>query len=153
MLKGIHLTLLIGPVVPVPAPRAVLDALQSIEITVTDTGPGVFQMRFSISKGSPLETVFLLTAGATPVNLLRVVVMVTVGGTASVLIDGIVTQQQILPGAAAAHSTLALTGEATGSAGVSQPSVPAASKTRPIVNAVSCCRRPSPLTRTSRRST
>jgi hypothetical protein len=111
MLKGIHLTLLIGPVVPAPAPRAVLDALQSIEITVNDTGPGVFQMQFSFSKGSPLETAFLLTAGATPVSLLRVVVMVTVGGTASVLVDGIVTQQQILPGADATHSTLALTGE------------------------------------------
>ena len=30
MLKGIHLTLMIGPAVPVPAPRFVLDALQSV---------------------------------------------------------------------------------------------------------------------------
>jgi hypothetical protein len=111
MLKGIHLTLMIGPVVPVPAPRSVLDALQSIDITVNDTGPGVFQLRFTVSKQSPLETFFLLTAGATPINIMRVVVMVTVNGEPSVLIDGIVTQQQVLPGDDAAHSTLSITGE------------------------------------------
>ena len=111
MLKGIHLTLMIGPAVPVPAPRFVLDALQSVDITVNDTGPSVFQLRFTISKRSPLETLFLLTGGATPISILRVVVMVTVGGAPSVLIDGVVTQQQMLPGADAAHSTLSITGE------------------------------------------
>ena len=29
MLKGVHLTLMVGPVVPVPVPREVLDALTS----------------------------------------------------------------------------------------------------------------------------
>src|SRR4029450_12038680 len=111
MLKGIHLTLMIGPVVPIPAPRFVLEALQRVDVTVTDTGPSVFQLRFSISKRSPLETMFLLTAGAAPISILRVVVMVTVGGAPSVLIDGVVTQQQVLPGADAAHSTLSITGE------------------------------------------
>lgn len=111
MLKGMHLTLLIGPAVPVPAPRAVLDALQSIEVTVNDTGPSVFQLRFEIDKRSPLETLFLLSAGATPLPILRVVVMVTVGGTPSVLIDGVVTQQQLAPGSGASRSTLSITGE------------------------------------------
>jgi hypothetical protein len=111
MLKGIHLTLMIGPAVPVPAPRFVLDALQSIDITVNDTGPSVFQLRFTIGKQSPLETIFLLTAGATPINIMRVVVMVTVNGQPSVLIDGVITQQQVLPGNDAAHSTLSITGE------------------------------------------
>ncbi|HUR35914.1 MAG TPA: hypothetical protein VM032_19055 [Vicinamibacterales bacterium] len=111
MLKGVHLTLLMGPAVPVPAPRLVLDALQSVEVTVNDTGPSVFQLQFSIGKRSPLETIFLLTAGAAPINLLRVVVMVTVAGAPTVLIDGIVTQQQLLPGSDADHSTLSITGE------------------------------------------
>jgi hypothetical protein len=111
MFKGIHLTLMIGPAVPVPAPRFVVDALQSVDITVNDTGPSVFQLRFSISKRSPLETLFLLTGGSAPISILRVVVMVTVGGAPSVLIDGVVTQQQMLPGADAAHSTLSITGE------------------------------------------
>ena len=33
MLKGVHLTLMIGPVVPVPVPKPVLDALTSVEVT------------------------------------------------------------------------------------------------------------------------
>ncbi len=111
MVKGIHLTLLIGPAVPLPAPRAALDALQSVEVTVNDAGPSVFQLQFSIEKRSPLETLFLLTAGASPVPIFRVIVMVTVGGSSSVLIDGVVTQQQVLPGADSAHSTLSITGE------------------------------------------
>ena len=111
MLKGMHLTLLMGPAVPVPAPRVVLDALQSIEVTVNDAGPSVFQLRFEIDKRSPLDTLFLLASGATPLPILRVVVMVTVGGTPSVLIDGVVTQQQHLPGSGGARSTLSVTGE------------------------------------------
>lgn len=111
MVKGIHLTLLVGPAVPVPAPRLVLDALRSVEVTVNDTGPSVFQLRFALDKRSPLETFFLLSAGATPIPILRVIVMVTVGGAASVLIDGVVTQQQVLPGSDASHSTLSITGE------------------------------------------
>jgi hypothetical protein len=111
MFRGIHLTLMIGPAVPAPAPRFVLDALQSVDITVNDTGPSVFQLRFSIEKRSPLETLFLLTAGSAPISILRVVVMVTVGGAPSVLIDGVVTEQQVLPGADAAHSMLSITGE------------------------------------------
>jgi hypothetical protein len=36
MLKGIHLTLMIGPVVPIPVPRDVLDALTSVTVTTSD---------------------------------------------------------------------------------------------------------------------
>jgi hypothetical protein len=111
MIKGVQLTLMVGPAVPVPVPRVVLDALQSVEVTVNDTGPSVFQLQFSIGKRSPLETLFLLSAGAVPLPILRVVVMVTVGGSPSVLIDGMVTQQQVLPGADAEHTTLSVTGE------------------------------------------
>ena len=111
MLEGIHLTLLIGPAVPVPAPRFVLDALRSIEITVNDVGPSVFQLRFEIDKRSPLESLFLLSGGAAPVSPLRVVVMVTVNGTPSVLIDGLATQQQTLPGGDGARTVLSVTGE------------------------------------------
>src|SRR3954470_12256814 len=111
MLKGVHLTLMVGPAVPVPVPRVVLDALQSVEVTVNDNGPSVFQLQFSIGKRSPLETLFLLSAGAVPLPILRVVVMVTVGGSPSVLMDGVVTQQQMLPGPDAEHTTLSITGE------------------------------------------
>ena len=45
MLKGVNLTLLIGPLVPVPAPRAVLEALTDLTVTSNDTGRSGFQQR------------------------------------------------------------------------------------------------------------
>ena len=55
MLQGIHLTLLIGPAVPVPAPQSVMDALQSVQVTSSRDTSG-FQITFSVSKQSPLLT-------------------------------------------------------------------------------------------------
>ncbi len=68
MLKGIHLTLLIGPVVPLPAPRIVLDALQSVKVTSSAGASGAsgFQLTFTFSADSPLHTIFLLAGGQTP---------------------------------------------------------------------------------------
>lgn len=110
MLKGIHLTLMMGPMVPIPVPQAVLDALTSVTVTTSDTGRSGFQLSFTISNRSPLHTLFLLTGGS-PVPILRVIIVVTINGTPNVLMDGSVTNHQIAPGADAGHSTLTLTGE------------------------------------------
>ena len=63
MLKGIHLTLLIGPGVPIPAPKPLMDALESIEVTSAADTPSGFQLVFVIDNRSPLHTL-LLVAGA-----------------------------------------------------------------------------------------
>jgi len=39
MLKGINLTLMIGPVLPIPVPQTVLDALTNVEVTTSDKVP------------------------------------------------------------------------------------------------------------------
>ena len=109
MLKGVNLTLLIGPLVPVPAPRAVIEALTEVTVTSNDTGRSGFQLGFTLSHQSPLHTLFLL-AGGSPIPLLRVIVVVTLNGSPSVLIDGVVTNNQIVPGTGG-HSTLTVTGE------------------------------------------
>ena len=110
MLKGIQMTLMIGPVVPIPVPRVVLDALESVEVTIRDEGASGFQLAFSLSNRSPLQTLFLL-AGGSPINFMRVLIVVTVNGTPNVLMDGIITNHQILPGSDAGHSQLKITGE------------------------------------------
>jgi len=110
MLKGVHLTLMIGPLVPLPVPQAVLDALTSVTVTTDDSGKSGFQLSFTLSNRSPLHTLFLLTGGS-PVPILRVIIVVTLNGTPNVLMDGSVTNHQIAPGADAGHSTLTLTGE------------------------------------------
>jgi hypothetical protein len=110
MYNGLYLTLMVGPGVPVPVPQSVLDALVSIEITERDTGTSVFQLTFNLSTQSPLHTLFLL-AGGNPIPIMRVVVAVTLNGLPEILIDGVITHQQVSPGADAAHSILTITGE------------------------------------------
>jgi hypothetical protein len=110
MLKGIHLTLLVGPVVPVPVPAAILDALESVEVTSTaehDT-PSGFRLTFTVSTRSLLHTVFLLGAGAI-VPILRVILIATVNGMPEVLVDGVITRQDMTPGENG-KATLTITG-------------------------------------------
>jgi hypothetical protein len=98
MNSPIRMTLLVGPVVAVPAPRAVMDALVSIQVnTYSGSTPSGFELTFSLDKRSPLQTLFLLTGGAS-VPLLRVIISVTVKGTPRVLIDGVMTHHQVQPG-------------------------------------------------------
>ncbi|MFE2124245.1 hypothetical protein ACFW9U_26770 [Rhodococcus aetherivorans] len=110
MIDTVRLSLMIGPVVPVPAPEVVLDALSSVEVTTTDTGPTLFQLTFGLSHRSPLHTLFLLSGGG-PVLFLRVIITVTVNGTPTVLVDGVITDHQVAPGADDGHSSLVITGE------------------------------------------
>lgn len=111
MLKGIYLTLMIGPVVPVPVPQVVLDALTSITVTTSAVGKSGFQLSFTLSNRSPLQTLFLLSGGSSPLPLLRVIIIVTLNGVPNVIMDGMVTNNQIAPGSDAGHSTLTVTGE------------------------------------------
>jgi hypothetical protein len=109
MLKGIHLTLLVGPVVPLPAPKAALEALTSVTVTSSAGSPSGFQLSFTLNNRSPLHTLFLVAGAQTP--LLRVIIVVTVNGAPNVLMDGVMTNQQVTPGNQPGHSTLTITGE------------------------------------------
>ncbi|MXS86156.1 hypothetical protein ABO04_09650 [Nitrosomonas sp. HPC101] len=109
MHKGIHLTLLVGPVVPVPVPRAVLDALTEVEVTHNTDVPSAFKLKFNLSNRSPLQTIFLVAAGQTP--MLRVIIIVTIDGTPQVLMDGLMTRNQIAPGSQPGQSTLTVFGD------------------------------------------
>jgi hypothetical protein len=95
MPEAVRLHLLVGPMVPLPAPRAVLDAIQSVKVESNsgETQSG-FELTFAISNRSPLQTLFLLTGGA-GIPILRVVIAVTMGGTTTVLIDGVMTNHEI----------------------------------------------------------
>jgi hypothetical protein len=109
MLKGINLTLLIGPSVPVPAPQTVMDALTAIQINSGVDRSG-FQITFSMSKNSPLQTT-MLPAGYLDPILTRVIIIVTINGFPNVIMDGIVTRQEMTPSSEPGQSTLTITGE------------------------------------------
>jgi len=112
MLSGnVNLTLMIGPLVPIPAPRVVMDALNEVTVTSSDDGNSGFQLSFSLSTQSPLHTLFLLTPSAVAMPVLRVVIVATVKGTANVIMDGVVTNQQVSPGSKSAQAVLTITGK------------------------------------------
>ena len=109
MLQGIHLSLMIGPVLPVPAPKAVVDAVQSVQVTSGKDKSG-FQISFAVGKRSPLLTTLLPAAFFDPMTT-RVVIAVTLGGLPHVLMDGIVTRQELTPSSEPGQSILTVTGE------------------------------------------
>jgi hypothetical protein len=109
MLKGFYLTLMIGPVEAVPVPQSVLDALVSVRVTSTVGKESVFELSFNLSTQSPLHTLFLLSGGNL-IPVMRVIIVATVNGTPEVLMDGVITNQQVSPSNDPGHATLTLTG-------------------------------------------
>ena len=111
MLNGIHLTLMIGPAVPVPVSQEVLDALTNVQVTTTSgsTQSG-FQLTFKLSNRSPLHTIFLLSAGSM-LPIIRVIIVVTVNGSAEVLMDGVMLHHEVSPGDRPGQSTLTVSGK------------------------------------------
>ncbi|MGM9491716.1 hypothetical protein [Ideonella sp. YS5] len=112
MLQGIHLSLMIGPLLPVPAPKAVVDAVQSVQVTSGKDKSG-FQITFAVGKQSPLLNTLLPAAYFDPMTT-RVIIAVTLGGRPHVLMDGIVTRQELTPSSEPGQSTLTVTGEDLG---------------------------------------
>jgi hypothetical protein len=112
MVRRVQISLLIGPAVPIPVSRTVIDALQSVQVTTTSAigKPSVFQLTFSLNNRSPLTTLFMLTGGS-GIPLVRVIVIATINGTPDVLIDGVMTNHQFAPGANGQPGTLTITGE------------------------------------------
>ena len=95
MSDAVRLQLFVGPAVPIPAPREVIDAVE--EVTVQAGSGGAqdgFELTFRLSNRSPLHTLFLLTGGSS-IPILRVIVAVTVGGETTVLVDGVMTHHEV----------------------------------------------------------
>jgi hypothetical protein len=109
MLKGIYLTLLIGPGVPIPAPQVVVDALSAVQVTSSKDRSG-FQLTFDVAKNSTLLTT-LLPAGYFDPIITRVIIIATLNGFPNVLMDGLITNQEFAPSNDPGQSHLTITGE------------------------------------------
>jgi hypothetical protein len=130
MLKGVHLTLLMGPVVASPVPKEVIDALQSVQVTTSVGARSGFQLTFSLGKNSNFEKVLIPAGFFDP--MIRVIVIVTLNGTPNVIMDGLITRQQVTASNEAGKSTFTATGEDVSAAmdlidfsGIPYPAMPA----------------------------
>jgi hypothetical protein len=106
----LYLTLLVGPVLAVPAPKPLMDALTAAEVTVSATAKSGFQLSFTLANNSPLQLFFLLAMGA-PIPLIRVILVAAFGGLPQVIMDGVVKHHEIVPDAMQGSSQLVVTGE------------------------------------------
>ena len=112
--KGVQLTLMIGPVIPVPAPRVVMDALDNVEVRTSAGAVGGFTLTFKFNSKSELNSIFIIAGAqsaspATPA--LRVMLIVTLNGTPQPLFDGVLTNIQVQPGSNSQPGTVTVTGE------------------------------------------
>ncbi|HVW61059.1 MAG TPA: hypothetical protein VHC48_13510 [Puia sp.] len=109
MIKGrVVLGLMIGPVVPVPAPQPIIDALTSVQVKNAAGEPSGFQLSFTFTNSGPLTTLLLLLGEVGP--FIRVIITVTLNGTQHVLMDGMIGHHQISPDVAKGETTLTVTG-------------------------------------------
>jgi hypothetical protein len=106
----LYLTLLVGAVEAVPAPKPLMDALTSVEVNVSATAKSGFQLNFTLANSSPLQLFFLLTMGA-PIPLIRVILVAAFGGLPQVIMDGMVKHTEVVPDAMQGTSKLVITGE------------------------------------------
>jgi hypothetical protein len=118
--SDIRIKLMIGrPLLPKPAPYEVVDALIDLEVTQQDRDRSAFQMTFSLSKELKKSSDYwLLQEGIlNPPNriIIQVIVNVKVGVIRSlqqpILIDGIITNHQVVPNNKPGESKLIITGE------------------------------------------
>jgi hypothetical protein len=111
-LLGTHLTLLIGPTIPVPAPPQLALALKSAEVRYSDREDTGFELVFQAGRSGPAD---LLDYPQLTLPLLRpgnrVIMVVTVGPLPQVLLDGIVTEQELSPGEQAGSGTVSVRGK------------------------------------------
>jgi len=139
MLKGkISLSLMIGPVEPVPVSKPVIDALIRVEVRSAAGAPSGFQLTFALSGKSPLNTLLLLLGQVGPV--IRTLIVVTVNGTPHVLMDGVIVNHQVTPDVETGRSILTVTGSdltavmaAVDFTGTPYPAMPAEARVALIV--------------------
>lgn len=108
-LKGVSLTLLIGPIAVAPAPAAVVQALESAQVTRAVGQRSGFQLTFTYSKTSPIATQYLPAGFFDP--LVRVVLIATLNGLPQVLADGPIKRQDVTASAHPGENKLTLSGE------------------------------------------
>jgi hypothetical protein len=86
-----------------------MDALQSIQVTSDANARSGFQIKFNIDNQSPLHTLLVLAGGRVP--WLRVLIVITINSLPMVMMDGLITRQEISASNEPGMSVLTVTGE------------------------------------------
>jgi len=110
-LLGTRMTLYLGPMVAVPAPFFVIEALQSAVVEVSDEGRDGFELTFSVGRGFPIALDYMLAAFPLLRPGIRVIIQLWFGVMPQVLIDGYITRTRLVTSTTPGASTFVVTGE------------------------------------------
>ncbi|RZQ59317.1 hypothetical protein [Amycolatopsis suaedae] len=108
MAKSMRLELYIGGVDAPAASAELMDALQSVTVNTGAGTQGGFQLNFAVSKRSVITRKLLPNGFFDPAR--RVIIATVIGGVETVLMDGIITRQEMAPSETPGASTLTVTG-------------------------------------------
>lgn len=111
MFLGGYLTLLLGPTLPAPAPLFLTKTIEQVSVTESDAGRSGFQVTFATGRDAlagAIDQPELLTQLVKVGH--RVILVAVINGRPHVLVDGIVTNLQLAPGADAGATKLTATG-------------------------------------------
>lgn len=109
-LLGIRLTLLIGKSVPKFPKRNMTDAMQRVEVTQHNEGRTAFQITFKAGRDN-VPSDYRLLRESPPKPFDRVILIAWYNLSQHILIDGIITDQQLTPSNEPGLSILTVTGE------------------------------------------
>jgi hypothetical protein len=111
MASDLTLSLMIGTTSVAPVPRSVMEALTEVSVRIGSGGsqPSGFELKFATSKASVITTRLLPSGYFDPPH--RVVIAATLRGQTTVLMDGVITQQDVVPSDEAGKSVLSIKGE------------------------------------------
>lgn len=111
----IQVSLLIGKVMPTPAPAALMAAFQSATVRQSDDGAARydqgFQLHFAAQRGPGQSRDYALLESPLLKPGNRVVLSVTINATPQVLMDGIITDQELQPSQGGAGGLLTVSGK------------------------------------------
>ncbi len=112
MKLGINLTLLIGENIPRPAPKLLMESLQNVEVTHSDEGYSGFQINFQVGRAGRNDLLdYQIIKNPLLKVFNRVILIIILGASAKVLMDGIITNQQFSPSLTPGGSTFTITGD------------------------------------------
>jgi hypothetical protein len=109
---GLHIQLMLGPTVPVPAPASLLEMIESIQVQRAEDGRSGLQMVFTAARSPGVGTAdfdLLLLPQLLPYS--RLVLSVLVGAIPTVIFDGVLTHRQMQPSAEPGGSRLTISAE------------------------------------------
>ncbi len=111
ILSSVRLGLLIGQSIPQPAPRLLMNALESVQVNTSSDFKQGFTLTFRAERDLAASTEYALLRGPLLKPGSRVVITVSFNATPRVLVDGIITHHQLVPSGGAAGTSLTVTGE------------------------------------------